>query len=166
MSSYGKIVPFADFSRNKESTFTFKPHHVGFIWPKKNWPPDWGWFLPSFFFTISVTNGVWVPCHCRLLACLVGGPWYLAVLLIWLHRHYRWELSWTIHCCFPQSCFIAELNSVCITETLFSCLTLLSCFETSVLYKALYKLRWLVTLWKSHFPTSDPKDQSHINHSH
>ncbi len=35
------------------------------VWPEENWPPDWAWFLPRFFL-YSVTDGVLVPCCCRL----------------------------------------------------------------------------------------------------
>ncbi len=45
-------------------------------------------FSQGFLFTISFTDWVWDLCHCRLLACLVGETWYMAILLIWLHRHY------------------------------------------------------------------------------
>ncbi len=36
-----------------------------FVWPEGNCPPDWAWFLPRFFLH-SVTDGVLVPCRCRL----------------------------------------------------------------------------------------------------
>ncbi len=36
-----------------------------FVWPERNWPPDWAWFLPRFFLH-SVTDGVLVSCRCRL----------------------------------------------------------------------------------------------------
>jgi len=34
-------------------------------------PPDWAWFLPRFFLH-SVTDGVFVPCRCRLWLAQLG----------------------------------------------------------------------------------------------
>ncbi len=42
-----------------------------FVWPEGNWPPDWAWFLPRFFLH-SVTDGVFVPCRCRLWLAQLG----------------------------------------------------------------------------------------------
>ncbi len=42
-----------------------------FVWPEGNWPPDWAWFLPRFFLR-SVTDGVFVPCRCRLWLAQLG----------------------------------------------------------------------------------------------
>ncbi len=87
-------------------------------------------FSQGFLFTISFTDWVWDLCHCRFLACLVGDTWYMAIYWFDCIDTIGWELSGTIHCCFLQSYFTAELSSVCITETLFSYLTRLICFET------------------------------------
>ncbi len=62
-----------------------------FVWPEGNWPPDWAWFLPSFFSPF---------CHrwsfgslpLSPLACLVGDTSFPAISPTWLHRYY---LNWT-----------------------------------------------------------------------
>ncbi len=48
-----------------QSDFAAVVTNCWFVWPEGNWPPDWAWFLPRFFLR-SVTDGVLVPCRCRL----------------------------------------------------------------------------------------------------
>ncbi len=62
-----------------------------FVWPERNWPPDWAWFLPRFFSPF---------CHrwsfrslpLSPLACSVGDTSLAAQSSTWLHRYY---LNWT-----------------------------------------------------------------------
>ncbi len=103
-------------------------------------PPTEPGFSQGFFLR-SVTNGVLVPCCCRLWACLVGDTSFPAISLTWLNRNF---LNWT-----ELDDAITEFNNempltenwvfnlvIYMIDTIFPILILCSCFVTICIVKS------------------------------
>ncbi len=75
-----------------------------FVWPKENWPPNWAWFLPRFFFSIlspiefwffaAVTSGLLSWGH-LISSDIVNLIAQILFKLNWAGRWHHWIQWWT-----------------------------------------------------------------------